>query len=118
MDSRFLVSNALAVNAEFFYELRISWDHVADTRVPMPQGGRMSIEKMVKTDAEWKQILTPEQYQVTRHGGTECAFTGQFWDFHEERSIPLRLLRRRAFSFAKEVRVRHGLAELLGSGEE
>ena len=44
----------------------------------------MSIETVVKTDAEWKQILTPEQYQVTRHGGTECAFTGQFWDFHED----------------------------------
>jgi peptide-methionine (R)-S-oxide reductase len=44
----------------------------------------VSVEKVIKTDAEWKQILTPEQYQVTRHGGTECAFTGQFWDLHED----------------------------------
>jgi len=45
---------------------------------------RLSKEKIVKSDAEWKQILTAEQYEVTRHGGTECAFTGQFWNFHEE----------------------------------
>ncbi|MBN1863289.1 MAG: bifunctional methionine sulfoxide reductase B/A protein [Victivallales bacterium] len=37
-------------------------------------------EKIIKTDEEWKKILTPEQYQVTRKGGTECAFTGKFWD--------------------------------------
>jgi peptide-methionine (R)-S-oxide reductase len=35
--------------------------------------------KVVKTDAEWRRILTPEQYRVLRHGGTECAFSGAFW---------------------------------------
>src|SRR3546814_27621 len=40
------------------------------------------MEKMHKTDAEWKALLTPEQYQVTRHGGTECAFTGALWNDH------------------------------------
>ncbi len=37
----------------------------------------------MKTDAEWKAQLTPEQYQVTRRKGTERAFTGQFWNHHE-----------------------------------
>jgi len=41
-------------------------------------------EKVVKTEAEWKQILTPEQFAVTRQGGTECAFTGRYWDHHEK----------------------------------
>lgn len=37
-------------------------------------------DKVVKTDAEWKKLLTPEQYQVTRRHGTERAFTGAHWN--------------------------------------
>jgi peptide-methionine (R)-S-oxide reductase len=39
-------------------------------------------EKIVKTDAEWRARLTPEQYRVTRRRGTERAFTGEHWDEH------------------------------------
>lgn len=35
-------------------------------------------------DAEWRERLSPEQYAVTRQGATERAFTGRYWDCHED----------------------------------
>ncbi|HET6268116.1 MAG TPA: peptide-methionine (R)-S-oxide reductase MsrB [Acidobacteriota bacterium] len=36
-------------------------------------------EKIKKTEAEWKEQLSPNEYQVTRKKGTEPAFTGEYW---------------------------------------
>jgi peptide-methionine (R)-S-oxide reductase len=40
-------------------------------------------EKIIKTDEEWKQTLTPEQYEIARKGFTEAAFTGKYYLNHE-----------------------------------
>jgi peptide-methionine (R)-S-oxide reductase len=41
------------------------------------------MEKVSKTDAEWKAQLAPMEYAVTREKATERAFTGRYWDHHE-----------------------------------
>lgn len=41
-------------------------------------------QKQAKNDKEWKQTLTPKQYEICRLKGTEAPFTGQYWDHHEE----------------------------------
>ncbi len=49
-------------------------------------GETKMVIKVIKSNEEWKKILTPEQYRVLRKNGTERAFTGQYNDFYEEGS--------------------------------
>jgi peptide-methionine (R)-S-oxide reductase len=50
---------------------------------PKPARERKMREKITKSDAEWREMLSPEQYKVTRGHGTERAFTGKYHDSKE-----------------------------------
>jgi peptide-methionine (R)-S-oxide reductase len=50
---------------------------------PAAKTGTEAIRPVVHTDAEWKRLLTRQQYRVLRHAGTEIPFTGKYWNNHE-----------------------------------
>lgn len=54
----------------------------AEKSVPAGKDSGMT-NKVVKTDAEWKAMLSEMQYYVTREKGTEKPFTGKYWDHKE-----------------------------------
>ena len=54
-----------------------------DRQTPPPikaEGKGKMNDKVVKTQQEWKEILTPEQFRVMRKKGTERAFSGEYWN--------------------------------------
>ena len=44
--------------------------------------GKITVARVVKTDAEWRKLLSSDSFMVTRHEGTERPFTGQYNDNH------------------------------------
>ena len=45
--------------------------------------GKVTVPRVIKSDAEWKKQLSPISYDVTRHAGTERAYTGDTWNLHD-----------------------------------
>ena len=49
------------------------------------QTGKLdAVDKVIRTDAEWKKLLTPVQYEILREKGTERAYSNEYWDFKEK----------------------------------
>jgi peptide-methionine (R)-S-oxide reductase len=45
---------------------------------------KIRVPKVVKTQAEWKKLLSPNAFDITRNADTEMAFTGKYWNLHEK----------------------------------
>jgi peptide-methionine (R)-S-oxide reductase len=44
---------------------------------------KVQLDRVAKTDAQWREQLSPQDYEITRHAATERAFTGRYWDNHK-----------------------------------
>jgi peptide-methionine (R)-S-oxide reductase len=44
---------------------------------------KVRLAKVVKSEEDWKKMLSPLAFDITRHADTERAFTGQYWNLHE-----------------------------------
>ena len=56
------------------------------------------MDKVKKSEAEWRSQLSPMEYSVTREKATERAFTGRYWDHHEQGIYRCVVLRHRRSS--------------------
>jgi peptide-methionine (R)-S-oxide reductase len=95
----FLLTSASAVAGAFLWSLRkpgvLAAAAPAAHGVPgevtivefSDDGKRLKKErvpKVVKTDAEWQQQLSPAAFAITRHADTEPSFSGQYWNLHDK----------------------------------
>jgi len=93
MNRRFFLSSSIAVGA---FAALARLPVAAASRLQEPNGSKdgskdahgtslksKGIKKVVKTDAEWKSLLTPEQYNVMRQKGTEAPYSSPLNDIHE-----------------------------------
>ena len=45
---------------------------------------KVKIAKVIKTEAEWKNQLPPGAFEITRHADTEFAYSGKYWNLHDQ----------------------------------
>lgn len=80
MNRRFFLSSSMAVGLVGL----ISRVPLIEAMSVIQNGAGKGTKKLVKTDAEWKQLLTAEQFEVTRRAATETPYSSPLTDIHEK----------------------------------
>jgi peptide-methionine (R)-S-oxide reductase len=98
MNRRFFLfaGGTAAVGLAIRYSTRLAYAH-SDAKLATPhdvtivefsdqgqRGKTVTLRTIVKSDAEWKQQLPAESFDVTRHAGTEYAYSGKYWNLHDK----------------------------------
>jgi len=86
MNRRYFLSASLTVGAGALLSKLLVAETFARTLSQPKDDGLNSkgIKKVIKTDAEWKQLLTPAQYEVMRQKGTEVPYSSPLNDIHDK----------------------------------
>ena len=86
MNRRFFLSASLTLGAGALLS-RLPLPETFARNLSQAKGDGLNskgIKKVIKTDAEWKQLLTPEQYEVMRQKGTEAPYSSPLNDIHDK----------------------------------
>jgi methionine-R-sulfoxide reductase len=84
MNRRFFLKSAMTMGAVAGFSGMTLVRALTQSDLIKAKTDTLPFKKIVKTDAEWKSILTPEQYHITREKGTEAPYTSPLNDIHEK----------------------------------
>ncbi|HEX8774302.1 MAG TPA: peptide-methionine (R)-S-oxide reductase MsrB [Pyrinomonadaceae bacterium] len=84
MDRRFFLKSTITLGALAGLSGMPLLSALAQGTPAVSRTDALPFAKVIKTDAEWKQLLTPEQYYVTRQKGTEAPYSSPLNDVHEK----------------------------------